>query len=235
MFFLRKISLKIACKLSIKIETVSCPCNMCFWYARRGLSWLHSKGLSDELVDWLMDGACDRFSSTRGHWHVLSWLVTAVQSSLRSTRLRRNVVTAESTCHASSSCSDSVMNHTSVLSTSTEISEIPTPRATPVGWSSWFTYWLYHLGQLIVLIDWLIDWHMDGRTDGLTDWLINGLTDWLIDGLTDWLTDWLIDWLIDWLMDWLIYWCLTSIFWLQLWKIDCLKVERTVVLWNRLI
>ena len=32
--FLRKISLKIACKLAIKIETVSCPCNTCFWYAR---------------------------------------------------------------------------------------------------------------------------------------------------------------------------------------------------------
>jgi len=31
--FLRKISLKIACKLAIKIETVSCPCNTCFWYA----------------------------------------------------------------------------------------------------------------------------------------------------------------------------------------------------------
>ena len=32
-WFLRKISLKIACKLAIKIETVSCPCNTCFWYA----------------------------------------------------------------------------------------------------------------------------------------------------------------------------------------------------------
>jgi len=31
--FLRKISLKIACILAIKIETVSCPCNTCFWYA----------------------------------------------------------------------------------------------------------------------------------------------------------------------------------------------------------
>ena len=27
---------KIACKLAIKIETVSCPCNTCFWYARAG-------------------------------------------------------------------------------------------------------------------------------------------------------------------------------------------------------
>jgi len=32
-FFWRKISLKIAWKLAIKIETVSWPCNMCFWYA----------------------------------------------------------------------------------------------------------------------------------------------------------------------------------------------------------
>jgi len=31
--FLRKISLKIACRLAIKIETVSGPYNTCFWYA----------------------------------------------------------------------------------------------------------------------------------------------------------------------------------------------------------
>ena len=30
---LHKVSLKIAWKLAIKIETVSCPCNTCFWYA----------------------------------------------------------------------------------------------------------------------------------------------------------------------------------------------------------
>jgi len=38
---LRKISLKIACKLAVKIDTVSCPCHTCFSYMFDTLShWL---------------------------------------------------------------------------------------------------------------------------------------------------------------------------------------------------
>ena len=53
--FLRKISLKIACRLAIKIETVSGPCNTCFCSASWRISYRRRSSVSKTRILWARD------------------------------------------------------------------------------------------------------------------------------------------------------------------------------------
>ena len=59
-----KISLKITCKLAIKIETVSCPCNTCFWILIRCIAGGKKYVTRLRLVTYFLPPALERIKNT---------------------------------------------------------------------------------------------------------------------------------------------------------------------------